>query len=87
MLPTGVRRRWQLRDGLLPAVLTGELLAGMALGAVWPQLTATGPVVPQSALTAVTNREPVPAVVLPPSPSAVPLPMHAPRNPFATQLR
>jgi hypothetical protein len=39
VLPTGVRRRLCLRDGMLPMVLLGELMAGVALGAAWPRLT------------------------------------------------
>jgi hypothetical protein len=86
VLPTGVRRRLRLRDGLLPAVLLGELLAGMALGAAWPRLTAAPPALAQTSVSAVTVRvaEPVPVVVTPPSPTPVPVPVHAPRNPFAT---
>lgn len=67
----------------LPAILLTELLAGMALGAAWPELTAPRPQVPQSAMTAVT----VPSVAVPlqqvvPTPAAVTVPTHAPRNPF-----
>ena len=87
VLPAGVRRRLSRRDGMLPLVLMGELMAGMALGAVWPSLTAaTAPVAPQTTTTtAVTTQPIVPRVpITPPSPSAVPVVMHPPRNPFGT---
>jgi hypothetical protein len=73
---------------MLPVVLMGELMAGMALGVVWPQLTAAPPAVPQAVMTAVTvpvpagAPVPLPAHPAPPAPTAVPLPTHAPRNPF-----
>lgn len=81
VLPAGVRRRLSRRDGRLPAILMGELMAGMALGMVWPVLTAPPPPVPQTAMTAV--QAPVPMV---PQASQLPplvhVPKHAPRNPF-----
>lgn len=99
VLPTGVRRRLRLRDGMLPAVLLGELLAGVVLGAAWPRLTtppgAHAQVMPT---TAVRIPVTVPAVVAParvvaPPPAAVPVPAHTPatvptaRNPFAALTR
>ena len=86
VVPTGVRRRRRLSSAGLPAILLAELLTGMALGAVWPQLTAPPAPSPLVTTTAVTVpvAEPVPVVVLPTAPAFVPPASHAPRNPFAT---
>ncbi len=77
VLPTGVRRRLCLRDGMLPAVLLGELMAGVALGAAWPRLTtppgAQSQLVPTTAVLAPVA---VPAAA-PVAPVAVPVPATA----------
>ena len=62
-----------LRDGMLPVVLLGELMAGVALGAAWPRLTtppgAQSQLVPTTAVLAPVS---VPAAV---GPAAVPVPV------------
>lgn len=82
VLPTGVRRRLCLRDGMLPAVLLGELLAGVALGAAWPRLTtppgAQSQLVPTTAILAPVGVPAAPQAALPPAavpPVAVPVPV------------
>lgn len=61
---------------MLPAVLLGELMAGVALGAAWPRLTAPGASTQQVPLTAVVAPAGAPqaglAGAVPPSVVSVP---------------
>lgn len=90
VLPTGVRRRWGRADALLPAVLAGELLAGVLLGLAW-DLAST---VPAGSAAPVSGYASTGAavVVVPPAPvpgttPAPPPPLRTePRSPFAVQL-
>ena len=87
VLPTGVRRRRGLRDLLLPAVLSGELLAGVLLGMAWEVASTVPPVtVPVSSTIASTGDAVVvvPPVAAPPTPPPPPR-RTVPRNPFEVQ--
>lgn len=88
VLPARVRRRWRNRDALLPALLGVELLAGVALGAVWDW---QGDLLQDPAEVTVVQVQPaaVAVVVVPPAPAPTPPPAPVrtvPRNPFAVQV-
>lgn len=85
---------------MLPAVLLGELLAGMALGAAWPRLTAPpgaqSQLAPSTAVRApaafpVTVSAVLPAVasvpVVAPAPAHTPAAVPTVRNPFTAPTR
>lgn len=91
VLPTRARRRWSRADARLPALLAGELLAGVLLGMAW-QVASTVPPVRLPAPSVVASSGdavvvvPVPVPVLDP-PAAPPPPLRTvPRNPFAVQV-
>lgn len=88
VLPVGVRRRWGRADALLPAVLAGELLAGVLLGLAWDfaSTVPAGSVVPVSGYASTETAVVVPPVPLPPSAPPPPPPRTEPRSPFAVQL-
>ena len=87
VLPAGVRRRLSRRDALLPAVLLGELVAGMMLGMAW-QVASTVPVVPaRPPISAVSTTNTTIVVAPSVAPTAPPPPPRTePRNPFAIQV-
>ena len=91
VLPSGVRRRLSLRDALLPAVLSAELLAGVVLGGAWERredvLTALSLDPAPAVAVPASASEPAAVVVVPPVPPPPPPPppplRTVPHNPFA----
>lgn len=88
VLPRGVSRRWSRADALLPAVLAGELLAGLLLGLAWQAASTPPGVLPPPSAVASTadTMVSVPAPVVAPVPPPPPPRRTEPRNPFAPQL-
>lgn len=88
VLPRGVRRRRSRADALLPAVLAGELLAGVLFGLAWDVASSVpASIAPPSSGIASTGS----AVVVVPAPILAPVtpppPLRTePRSPFAVQL-
>lgn len=88
VLPQGVRRRWSRADARLPAILAGELLAGVLLGMAWQVASTLPPVTlpPPSVIATTTGSVTVPMPVTAPAAAPPPPPRTEPRNPFAAQL-
>lgn len=88
VLPMRVRRRLGRGDALLPAILFGELMAGMMLGMAWQAASSAPEVALRPVSSAVATSSPM-VVVAPPEPppsTPPPPPRTEPRNPFAMQV-
>ena len=88
VLPMRVRRRLGRGDALLPAILFGELMAGIMLGMAWQVASSAPEVELRPVSSAVSSSSPMVVVAPPPPPasSAPPPPRTEPRNPFAMQV-
>ena len=88
VLPGSARPRRSWRNAVLPAVLVGELLLGVALGATrpWQDREPAAPSAPAPAAPSRSDSRPTPLRTAPPaaSPSSpAPRTTHPPVNPFS----
>lgn len=88
VLPSSVRRRLGRADALLPAILFGELAAGVMLGMAW-QAASSAPAVEMRPVSSAVSSARTEMVVVPAPvvPASAPPPLRTePRNPFAVQV-